>query len=500
MPWISDSAHGLRFTHARACIWQKEMGRHRGLCMNDKEDFFIGAHTRTGPTATYRGVALSFDKDDLFTDLGEPPTDQPPGHTREGFHAIVEDYVSELDGMHASIPLVMSLLPSFRSHIADIQIFERAKMLGKALPKSGAIEIFQVDEKFLSQFNDAFRHLAAIDAFERSMPGIFLIGLVAIYDGFLARLVRGMYLCQPEILSASNRTLTFSQISNIGSLDAARDLLIQKEVESILRSSHSEHFEWLEKQLSIPLRKDLSVWPSFIEACERRNLWTHNGGVVSQQYLDVCRQHRVNLVQCRLGEKLHISPGYYRRALNVFYEIGVKLAQVVWRKLIKAEMEEADHALNDVGFNLIKQNRYRLAQALLEFGCELPRHSSDVYRRMMVVNLANAHKLSGDVDKATRLLDEEDWSAVDDNFRLCVAAVKGDIDEAIEIMRQIGGGGKVTKEAYQSWPVLIGLRKTDKFREAYKEIFGEPFEPERQKVDLIEPVNTIVPAASGVKL
>ncbi len=33
--------------------------------------------------------------------------------------------------------------------------------------------------------------------------------------------------------------------------------MLEKEIESVLRESHSEHFFWLEKKLDIPLRKGL---------------------------------------------------------------------------------------------------------------------------------------------------------------------------------------------------------------------------------------------------
>jgi hypothetical protein len=52
--------------------------------------------------------------------------------------------------------------------------------------------------------------------------------------------------------------------------------------------------------------------------------------------------------------------------------------------------------------------------------------SSDLRRRRNIVNLANAYKLSKDDASAIKVLSSEDWSATGDQFKISVAAVKGD--------------------------------------------------------------------------
>ena len=78
-------------------------------------------------------------------------------------------------------------------------------------------------------------------------------------------------------------------------LALTREKIFAKEVESILRSSHSDQFLWMERVFSIPLTKGLESWPSFIELTERRNLFVHCDGVVSDQYINVCKNNKVVL-------------------------------------------------------------------------------------------------------------------------------------------------------------------------------------------------------------
>src|SRR5690606_30868436 len=121
---------------------------------------------------------------------------------------------------------------------------------------------------------------------------------------------------------------------SFGSIEAARRHVIEKEVESVLRESHTAQFEWFEKRLNTSLREKLDAWPTFIELTERRNLFVHNDGVVNSQYLAVCRAHNVPVpAETVEGTKLEASYSYHAQAASCLLEIGLKLGQVVWRRL-----------------------------------------------------------------------------------------------------------------------------------------------------------------------
>ena len=97
------------------------------------------------------------------------------------------------------------------------------------------------------------------------------------------------------------------------------------------------------------------------------------------------------------------------KAVNVFYEIGAKLCYTIWRKMCPGELEEADAAFNHCCFRLIKMGQYELAGGLLEYACSAKKYGSDKTRRMMIVNRANALKLSGDLIGARKILNGTDW-------------------------------------------------------------------------------------------
>jgi hypothetical protein len=146
----------------------------------------------------------------------------------------------------------------------------------------------------------------------------FVISLISQYDSFLGRLIRALFLIHPDSLNISEKNITFSQLQTFESIQDAREYIIEKEVETVLRKSHAEQYDWLEKKFDIKLHEGLNVWPKFIELTERRNLFIHNSGVVNSQYLNVCKAHEIELPEdIRIGTQLEVTLEYFLRAYKL---------------------------------------------------------------------------------------------------------------------------------------------------------------------------------------
>lgn len=231
----------------------------------------------------------------------------------------------------------------------------------------------------------------------------------------------------------------------------------------------------MEKNFSIKLREGLTVWPIFIEMCERRNLFTHTGGVVSSKYILNCKEHKVSLSGVKPGDKLTVDSKYFARCVNTVYEIAIKLCFVFWRKFAPDEQAQADRSLNELSFDLIHKRAYAVAEALLSFATKIPRKQmNEVTWRMMTINLANSIRLQKREEEAKKIIEKEDWSASDLHFRICAAAVQGDIDEAILLMKEMGSKGRITADDYRTWPVFRGLETDARFMASFEIIFKEP--------------------------
>ena len=139
------------------------------------------------------------------------------------------------------------------------------------------------------------------------------------------------------------------------SIDEAKQRIIEKEVETVLRENHTTQFVWLEKKLNTTLRKDLPAFKNFIEITERRNLFVHNNGEVSCQYIRICKDNDILNSEVKLGKQLSSDPAYITKCYNTLFEIGIKLGHVIWRKIVPSDRTKADEYLNNICFDLLKQ-------------------------------------------------------------------------------------------------------------------------------------------------
>lgn len=315
------------------------------------------------------------------------------------------------------------------------------------------------------------------------LPRSLLVSLISQYDAYFGRVLRTTFIRKPGILNASEKKITFEALSQFSSIDAAREYILEKEVETILRSSHADQFKWMENTFSLPLTKDLASWPSFIEITERRNLFVHTDGVVSSQYIAVCKLHKCRLDEStKEGDRLDVPQEYFSAAHSCIFEIGVKLGHVLWRKLLPEERTVADSHFTAVTYELIERGKWDLAIKLLDFACsEFKKFSSEGAQLTLTVNRAQAYKWRGDEDRCKRIMKAVDWSAKSDQFRLADAVLADDWVHAAKVMRRIGKDGAIDQNEYRDWPLFREFRKQQPFLDAYEEVFGTPF-PKRSEV------------------
>lgn len=440
-----------------------------------------------------------------------PPEQQQPVEEKEAvateapvatFASVCSDFVAVMDSYRKFITLTLNLASQLSAAIAEKGIGEFVKTKGQRL------DALCSEERTVYELaGDCYREFSvhndeAITSIEgaKNLPEVMVIGLVSAYDAFLSQLLRVVLNKHEEIVLTSEKAIKFSELKEFSSIEEARASLIDREIESVIRDSHQAQFAWMEAKLSVPLRSGLDSWPRFVELCERRNLLTHTGGVVTAQYLSVCKAHGVDVSDLKIGSRLIVNPQYYSQAVDTICEIGVKLCHVFWRKFAKEDRDQADGALLDLGFNLIFNRSYKTAEQILAFGTRtLKNHSNDSVRRMMVINLANAIRLQKREPEAKKILDGEDWSASSLELKIGVSAVSSNVAETVALMKTIGPNSRPTAEDYRSWPVFRGMRTNKEFVEGFESVFGMPYlKPVR--VDMPTPLKLVASEKPQAKI
>lgn len=389
---------------------------------------------------------------------------------------ILDSFLKVMETYRKFIPITMKFAPHISQMIAASSIIEFAERQGFHRIDLSAEErnVFELSLDLLSEYNRRDKDTLAAISGVSHLPEVMIIGLISAYDSFISRLLRCVISTHEEIIMVSEKSIKYSELSQFETITHFRDSIIAKEVDAIARDSHASQFDWLSKKFGVKLKEHLDVWHQFIEICERRNLLTHTGGVVTDIYLRNCKKYGVPNIDLSIGDRLVVDDQYFSEAVDIIHEVGTKLAHEIWRKFYKSEKKQADSDLNDLGLDLIHDGSYRLAEKFLSFGIKLKPHSSDRIRRMMFINLANCINLQGNKEEAQRLLGEEDWSATGVEFRISVASILGETEKVVRMMKQMGTSGSLSSGDYRDWPVFRGMRKEPEFIEAFEEIFGEP--------------------------
>ncbi len=398
------------------------------------------------------------------------------------FEDTLNSFCTVMESYREFIPFLLELTPHASSQVATVFIADFVKKNGllRADLSTDKTKYYEIDLSKYRSFTIANERVISAIHGAQHLPEIMLIGLVSAYDAFLSRLLRIIFHMHEEVVMTSDKQIRYSELISYDSIEAAKQALIDNEIESVIRLSHHDQFAWMERKFDMTLKSRLDVWPRFIELCERRNLVTHTGGIVSRQYLTNCREYKADIGNIKVGDKLKTNLEYYEQAVLSVYEVGIKLGHVMWRKFDRKNQIDADAHLNETAFNLIFKRQYQLAERLLEFGTEIIKnHPSDKIRRMMVINRANCFRLMDKKTESKKLLDKEDWSATSVDFQISVAAASEDIDTMIKKMRQAGAAGPITMEDYRTWPLFRGHRLNELFMSTFREIFGVPIVHQR---------------------
>lgn len=384
----------------------------------------------------------------------------------------IKSFATQIDSLRTALPMTMILLQRFAKDAADkLRQFEAESC---KLEVEGTRRRVLVPIEHFSKWNRLKHRFDQAQIARRLVPRSLLVSVVSQYDAFLGRLLRSLFLLKPEMLNASKRTIEFADLAKFTSMDDARDFVIAKEVESVLRMSHVEQFKWRENRFALELTK-FQNWPKFVEITERRNLFVHADGNVSKQYLTECARSnaQVNAVE---GELLAVSKRYYDEACACILEVGVKLAHVLWRKIDPSQLEEADKRLNWLAYEFVDRQEHELAITLLRFAVfDLRKKSDESSSLTFLVNLAQAYRWHGQIDDCNRILDAEDWSAKGEEFRLAEAVLRQEWDRAAHLVKRIGKDGPVSEIDYRDWPLFREFRLTPEFQRAYELAFEKPF-------------------------
>lgn len=134
--------------------------------------------------------------------------------------------------------------------------------------------------------------------------------------------------------------------------------------------------------------------------------------------------------------------------------------------------------MNNTGAELLIQEKWDLAERIFEYALGIPENlvSTDGIRFYYLVNLCIALKFGG--KEYSKRLHSVDWSPFHPKFHLAVAVLEDRFDDAVELMKNQAVLAEITEAFFKDWPLFREFRNTERFQQAFEDIFHKELSKE----------------------
>lgn len=342
----------------------------------------------------------------------------------------------------------------------------------------------EIPVRHFREFQKRERHRGRTERALSLVPQSYLVSLVSLYDQFYAGLIKLIYRIDPDKLKENKKQFTYKELCEYQNVQEVKVVIVDETIEDRLRDSHVKQFEWLAGAMDVNTLKGFKEWPDFVELTERRNLFVHSDGIVSQQYINVCKSEKAYNEGVKKGSQLKVDKEYFEKAFKTLYIVGIKLTQMlchtVYSKQYPNEYSDMDKLLINNIYELIAEELYDVAISVSEFAHDdhfmKDKHNGHD-KCFILLNYAQAYKWSGQDEACQKLLAETDCTTWKDELLIPKLTLEGKFEQVYAKMRSVGKGSDIlTAENYRQWPIFKEIRKEEAFATLFKEIFEEELE------------------------
>ncbi len=415
--------------------------------------------------------------------LGELVGTRPelPDDVAHPFEEVVRRYLESLRNI---LEGTMIVLPHLAKWLKD-EIEKNQKKVESYFPEDLKVGeqtrvMFETPQELIG-FETAMAELNRLSK-NKSLPLLtrsLFVQIFCEFDAFMGHLLKAIYLRNSALLKGITREISLADLLEYKDIESAAEAILDKEIENLRRESYVDQFVQLEKKFGIPLRK-FPEWSLFVEFTQRRNVFTHNDGIVSDQYLLVCKREGCVLGdEVVLGYQLDASPTYIGNTLRIMSKVGFMLCHTLWSKVFPKESDEVNKSLNSILYDSLEGKKWKMASDLGDFSLTEPmvKSAAELDLRIRIINTAIAKKFSGKETDMQALIKSQDWSASYRDFKLAILVLHDQFDEAVALMREIGKSGEMLNQtAYHTWPLFHKFRERQEFYQVYEEIYEMPYQ------------------------
>ena len=402
-------------------------------------------------------------------------------------------YLNDIECINEMIVTVLPILKE-KDEVRTQQVKEALKILNNSLKR---VKNSQQNEKSKNNtfklpelnYDSLISNIVKLSRADQLFRKQCIVSFISRFDEFIGGFLEIMFKKNPDWLIKSNeKTITYKELIDLDSIEKAIEGVIIKEVDNILRLSHKNQIDEIDQKLKLGINDSCKHLINFYEVTERRNLFVHTGGVVSNSYINNCKRMGITLPEdLEMGKYLQADDSYLSQAFQVCFELGLKISQSGYRRLFPDFLEEADKGLNHLAIRFLNNGDFELAKLICDYDINLPakfRSSDGEMYYYALINRAIAIKFLG--EDFEQGLKEICWDAFHPKYKICLHVLRDEFDEAAILMKNEDVIEKITKIGFRTWPVFREFRGSTQFVQAYKEIFKEDFivDPEENVLNM----------------
>lgn len=337
---------------------------------------------------------------------------------------------------------------------------------------------FKLEGDGNKKFSEAMKVFKADQHRKTALYCNSLISLVSSVEWFLAQLIHKHYKENPGIVGSKEKQFSLEELASFETVDDARNYLIEKTVESVLRGSIQDWIEFLSSKLKLSMGYLNEHKDCLIEVTQRRNLLVHNGGVVNRIYLSNLPSSYKDIP--KIGDNIHISSEYLNNAISTFERCFLLIAAELWKK-VGANNEDRGKLLINLSYEHLVSERYEVAESVSFFAAN-DKSLQESDRLYAKINYWIAKKYGGDFESIKQEIIDEDFSAKSRLFLLAKKVLLSDFEGASsDIKYLLDHDENFTLEEVKLWPLFKEFREQEFYNEltsGYEEVQEENLEME----------------------
>ena len=326
--------------------------------------------------------------------------------------------------------------------------FELVEMEG------GGTNIVIREEALQNKFNEAIKEVSKNQRSIQLLRSNVLISLISAVEAYLSGLMHLFYAKHPDAIESSDKSFTLSELKKFSSIEDAQNYLIECKVEQLMRGSFEDWSKFFKSRIKLEIpRLDKSL-PFLVEACMRRNVVIHNGGIVNAIYLNsVDAQFKANR---KIGEKIDISVEYLGGIIDRFEACCLLLGFEMWKRFDAKDAFRWELA-GRITYDHVRASRWQIAEMMSEFQ-KNDKSASESTRLTALINFWLSKKRQGQFTEIEDEIKKCDLSASTRRYQMARFSL---INDSISFFRMADAalsGGDLTLAELRAFPIFEEMR------------------------------------------